>query len=116
MIFGKWINRYYKKYWYLFLAGILALILVDYAQLMVPEILGDLINQLKATGTFTSEMIWKPVVSILLIGFFIFLGRFVWRLTIYAQVFVWRRTFVKKCFCMPKSYRYDIFKSKKLER
>lgn len=82
MIFGKWINRYYKKYWYLFLAGILALILVDYAQLMVPEILGDLINQLKATGTFTSEMIWKPVVSILLIGFFIFLGRFVWRLTI----------------------------------
>ncbi len=82
MIFGKIINRYYKKYWYYFVLGILALILVDYVQLLIPEIMGKLISDLKNYGLMDYQMILKPVLSILLVGVFIFIGRFVWRLTI----------------------------------
>ena len=32
MIFGKYINRYYLKYWYLFLAVLITDALVDIAQ------------------------------------------------------------------------------------
>ena len=41
MIFGKHINKFYIKYWYLILVGILSLILVDYVQLEIPKIVGS---------------------------------------------------------------------------
>lgn len=44
MLFGKYINRYYLKYCYLFLLGMLALIVVDYAQLEIPRLYNYLIN------------------------------------------------------------------------
>lgn len=44
MIFGRYINRYYLKYCYLFLLGMLALIVVDYAQLEIPRLYNYLIN------------------------------------------------------------------------
>ncbi len=82
MVFGKVINRYYKKYWYYFVLGILGLVLVDYAQLCIPEIMGQLVRDLTLHGQMTLEMVMKPVFSILIIGVLIFVGRFVWRLTI----------------------------------
>lgn len=32
MLFGKHVNKYYKKYWYFFLIGIVTLVVVDVAQ------------------------------------------------------------------------------------
>ncbi len=44
MIFGKHINRYYFKYAHLLLFGILALLLVDFLQLKIPEFYGMVVN------------------------------------------------------------------------
>jgi len=44
MIFGKHINRYYAKYAPSLLLGLAALILVDYLQLIVPELYRTVIN------------------------------------------------------------------------
>ncbi len=44
MLFGKHINRYYLKYSPALLLGIIALIVVDYAQLIVPELYRTVIN------------------------------------------------------------------------
>lgn len=82
MVFGKVINRYYKKYWYYFVLGIFGLVLVDYAQLCIPEIMGQLVRDLTLYGQMTLEAVMKPVFSILIVGVLIFVGRFVWRLTI----------------------------------
>ena len=38
MIFGKHINKYYLRYAPMLLLGLLALVLVDYMQLVVPEL------------------------------------------------------------------------------
>ena len=46
MLFGKHINKYYKKYWYYFLIGIIALIAVDWIQLYMPEFLGKIVDLL----------------------------------------------------------------------
>ena len=46
MIFGKHINRYYLRYAPRLLLGIAALIMVDYAQLLIPELYRMLINGL----------------------------------------------------------------------
>ena len=44
MIFGKHINRYYRKYAGWLIAGLAALILVDYFQLAVPRLYRMVIN------------------------------------------------------------------------
>jgi ATP-binding cassette subfamily B multidrug efflux pump len=43
MLFGKYVNRFYGKYWYNFLLGVLFLILVDVAQLFIPDLIGNIV-------------------------------------------------------------------------
>ena len=44
MIFGKHINKYYLRYSPMLLLGVLALLLVDYMQLVIPELYRMIIN------------------------------------------------------------------------
>ena len=44
MLFGKHVNRYYVKHAPMLLLGILALVLVDYFQLEIPELYGLVVN------------------------------------------------------------------------
>ena len=46
MLFGKYVNKYYLIYALFFLIGIIALVVVDYFQLLIPEIIGDIIDGL----------------------------------------------------------------------
>ena len=86
MLFGKYVNRFYAKYWYLFLLGALFLILVDYFQLLVPEIYGNIINGLKNNTLFNNgnKEITKYALEILGIGLIMFVGRFGWRNTVFG--------------------------------
>ena len=80
MIFGKNINRYYLKYWYCYLLGIAALVVVDYADsLLPPRIIGEIINALD-TGTMTHEFLLNRCGLILLLVVISFVGRFLWRI------------------------------------
>ena len=81
MIFGPTINKYYKKYAFRFILGIFALILVNYAQLEIPRLTGELIDGL-AEGTYGQPELLRLIGMIALIGIAITLGRFFWRIGI----------------------------------
>ena len=84
MITGKYINKYYKKYWYMFLLGVLVLIAVDWIQLYIPQFSGDVVDRL-ADGFVSDEdisAITFEVLWILLIAVGMFVGRIVWRIAI----------------------------------
>ena len=46
MLFGKHVNGFYIKYGLHILIGLIALVIVDYVQLIVPEYLGDALDNL----------------------------------------------------------------------
>lgn len=84
MLFGKHINRYYLRYAYLFIIGILTLIAVDWFQLYIPQYLGDIVDLFSVN--YVASEIWSSVLDIslkiLVISFGLMLGRILWRLTL----------------------------------
>ena len=93
MIFGKHINRYYRKYAGWLIAGLAALILVDYFQLAVPRLYRMVINGMNSglvmvdgvqtpfDMDFLLDKICMPLVGIIL-GMVV--GRFLWRVCIFG--------------------------------
>ena len=89
MLFGKHINRYYIRYLPHFLIGVLALLLVDYMQLVVPELYRTVINGM-TYGTaevdgvtvpfdmpFLLDKVCLPLITVIVT---LVVGRFVWRI------------------------------------
>lgn len=83
MIFGKHLKKYYLQNWYLFLIGIIALILVDIYQLEIPRQIGILIDGLM-DSTLDEDGVYNIVVTILGYAGIIIFGRFAWRLGIFG--------------------------------
>lgn len=91
MIFGKHINKYYFKYAVWLLFGLLALVIVDWFQLVIPslyQMLIDGINEGKVEVdgvlktfdfNFLLDTICMPMVGIILLMVF---GRFLWRVAL----------------------------------
>ena len=84
MVIGKHFTKYYFKYGLLFIIGILALIIVDFAQLEIPEIIGNIIDGIK-DKTLTSDKIASYALNMLVIALFVFVGRFLWRICIFGN-------------------------------
>lgn len=84
MLFGKYINKYYKKYGFFFIVGILFLIMVDYLQLFIPEFLGEIIDFFNDGKV---EEHWEEIINIIFyvmaVAFGMFAGRVIWRFTIF---------------------------------
>ncbi len=93
VIFGKHINRYYLKYALWLLGGLAALVLVDYLQLVIPNLYQMVINgmndgyvtrggvQVPFTMDFLLDEICMPMVVIILC---MVVGRFLWRICIFG--------------------------------
>ncbi len=85
MLFGRYINKYYRKYAIFFIIGIAALLLVDFAQIYIPEYLGNVVDLLK-DGVISAEeksKIIYMIVATLIVAATMFVGRILWRLTIF---------------------------------
>ena len=80
MLLGKYLNKYYIKFLWLYLLGIASLVVLDYVQLYVPEYLGDIVDYLSNGET---EPVYDICLKILFIAFVIFLGRMIWRFTLF---------------------------------
>ncbi len=88
MIFGKHINRYYLRYLPVLLLGVLSLIVVDYTQLVIPELYRSVVNGLIYGKvelddgahifdmTFLLDRICLPMIIVILC---VVAGRFLWR-------------------------------------
>lgn len=81
MLFGRTVNKFYIRYFHLFIIGILALLLVDYIQLLIPENYGKLID-LIGTKTLTEESLFEIIFNMLFITLCMFVGRFAWRIAV----------------------------------
>ena len=93
MVFGKHINKYYLKYAGWLILGLAALILVDYMQLLVPNLYQMVINginegfvlvdgvEVPFDMDFLLDRICMPMVWIILAMVF---GRFLWRGSVFC--------------------------------
>ncbi len=84
MLFGKTINKFYFKYSLFFIIGIISLVVVDYIQLDIPEIIGNVIDGLKEK-TLTIESLKSFCIRLFIVGFILFIGRFTWRICIFGN-------------------------------
>ena len=87
MLFGKHVTKYYLKYFWHFFFGILALIIVDYAQILVPQEIaniGEAISNGEITS-LTSIAFIKPISIIFIVAATMFIGRFAWRRCILGE-------------------------------
>lgn len=85
MLLGKYLNKYYLRYALFFILGIIALVAVDYFQTLLPEYLGQLVGLFSASngGSIDVDVMNKMIISILVVGVIMFVGRISWRLTIF---------------------------------
>ena len=88
MLFGKHINRYYLRHLPAFLVGLAALLLVDYLQLVIPEMYRMTVNGINdgvvmhdgVQQVFTMEFLLDEIcLPLMIVILFIVLGRFLWR-------------------------------------
>lgn len=93
MIFGKHVNKFYKKYFWNFFFGILFLIFVDVIQVFIPKLSGNIADNVidkNLAGTiFGIESNYanliKDILLIFLIGIGMFIGRYCWRILIFGE-------------------------------
>ncbi len=93
MVFGKYVNKYYKKHFFALLLGVIALIAVDYFQLKIPEFYNYVVTGLSEGVVdiggqeiafdldFLLDKICAPMIFTILI---IALGRFLWRVCMFG--------------------------------
>jgi ATP-binding cassette subfamily B protein len=92
VIFGKHVNRYYLKYSPMLLIGTLALLLVDYMQLVIPKLYRIVINGVKTGKTdiegvpfdinYLLDEVCLPLLFVIL-G--MVMGRFLWRVCFFGS-------------------------------
>lgn len=83
MLFGKYVNKYYLKYGLIMLVGIAALLAVDYFQLLVPDIVGNIVDGLE-NKTLIKDELKTYIFEILIIAIVMFTGRFLWRICLFG--------------------------------
>lgn len=82
MLLGKYLNKYYIKYIVFYLIGLAGLILVDYFQLYIPEYLGKVVD-IASSDNIDMNLISRYVLIVVFVAFIMFLGRIMWRFSIF---------------------------------
>lgn len=87
MLFGKHINKYYLKYFWYFFFGIIALVAVDYVQLLIPEQIANIVDGFdnNEITSLNSPIFIKAIIIIFIVAIIMFVGRFVWRRAILGE-------------------------------
>lgn len=99
MLFGKYINKYYLKYIWLYLIGVVGLVAVDWFQLYIPEYLGEIVDVLGGEEIDLAALN-EIIVGVIVVAFVMFVGRVSWRFSIFAasqktEAGIRRQMFVK---------------------
>ncbi len=83
MVFGKSLNKYYRKYIIHFVIGIIALAIVDLLQTRVPIIIGEITDNIM-DDKVAANYLRNQAMVLIIIGISIAVGRFVWRNLIFG--------------------------------
>lgn len=123
MIFGKHINRYYIKYGGILLLGIAALILVDYFQLLLPELYRIVVNGMNGClveidgreVAFTMDVLLDEVcLTTVYIIVVMVVGRFLWRVCFYGAAICVETDLRNRMFDHCKNLSRDYFQVNKV--
>lgn len=123
MIFGKHINRYYLKYLPHLLLGALALLLVDYFQLKIPELYKYIIDGINdgfvvidgVSHSFDFDFVLDEVCRpMLLVVFAIVLGRFLWRICFFGSAIGVETALRSRMFARCKSLSQSYYQENKV--
>ena len=123
MIFGKYVNRYYLRYIYMLILGILSLVLVDYMQLVIPELYRMLVNGLTYGSVekdgvifdfninFLLDEICLPMILVILaiVG-----GRFLWRIAFKSVAIKTETGLRKEMFARSKELSQEYYHTNKV--
>lgn len=80
MLFSHVLNKYYKKYIFFIVLGLIALVLVDYFQLYIPLYLGEIVDYINGTTTLNIN---KTILYVVIVAFILWIGRVTWRLSLF---------------------------------
>ena len=89
MFTNRYLRKYFKKYFFFILIGVLALVGVDFIQLYIPKFLGDItgiFTEAGAIGGFTVDMrkeVLQIVMYTVLVALGMMVGRMLWRICIF---------------------------------
>lgn len=123
MIFGRYVNKYYLKYSYLLLLGLVALVAVDYFQLMVPNLYGMLINGVNegyvtingVEQAFTKDILLNeiclPMIVIILV---MVAGRFLWRVCFFGSAVKVETDLRNRMFSKSKDLSQEYYQNNKV--
>ena len=131
MIFGKHINKFYWKYFLLILVGLIALVAVDYAQTLIPNMYGMVIDgvdsltgddafkgQIAVDGVMTPfdmDFVWKEIcVPMFFIIIFIVLGRFTWRICLFGSGIRVERDLRRQMFARCEQLSCEFYSKEKI--
>ncbi|MBQ4510253.1 MAG: ABC transporter ATP-binding protein [Clostridia bacterium] len=93
MLFGKHINKYYIKHLPMLLLGLLALIMVDYFQLLIPELYSMVVNGINdgyviidsVQHEFNMDLLLDKIcLPLIFVIVFLVIGRFLWRVCFFG--------------------------------
>ena len=114
MLFGKYINRYYLKYAWLFIIAIIALVAVDFIQTLIPEYLGEVVEIVQGNAVVDDENLKRIFTLggyVLIVAAGMFVGRFIWRVTLFNASFriesSLRHEMFLKAEALPRQYYHE---------
>ena len=123
MIFGKHINRYYIRYLGWLVLGLVALVMVDFLQLEIPELYGMVVNgmndgyvtvdgvQKAFDFDFLLDTICMPMVRVILAIVF---GRFLWRICFFGSAVKLEEDLRNKMFSHAKELSREYYQINKV--
>lgn len=123
MVFGKHINKYYIKYGWMLLLGILSLIVVDIGQLKLPEFYRMIVNgmnkgEVMVDGatlafdmTFLLDHICRPLI---IVAVLMIIGRFAWRICFFGSAIKVERDLRDEMFDRLKELSQSFYQSNKV--
>lgn len=123
MLFGKHINRYYLKYSYALLFGIIALVFVDYFQLKIPELYQLVINGMNngvaviGETSYTFDIpfllnyVCRPMIVIIVV---MVIGRFLWRICFFGSAIKVETDLRAKMFDKCKDLSQEFYQRNKI--
>lgn len=115
MLFGKHVNKYYLKYFWYFFFGIISLIVVDYVQLLIPDVIAELVSGFsKGAITSLSDIKFIEAIGVILfVAITMFVGRFAWRQCILGEAIRIQADIRKEMFIKTESLTQRYYKQNK---
>lgn len=123
MIFGKHINKYYLKYSYMLLLGLAALVVVDYYQLIIPELYRLVINGINNGSVmyggelvafdldFLLDNVCLPMIEVIIC---LVIGRFIWRICFFGSAILVETDIRGKMFDHAKDLSQEYYQKNKV--